>query len=407
MASSAVTPTDQPEEDNSFWHQFTQQRLKAFHPVHQPKVVIWIYSICGVIFSLLGAGLVYVSHEVVEYAQDYTETHVDAKTGVGSFEIEIDRDMKPPIFVYYKLDGFHQNHRRYMKSRSDFQMKETDKPVIEPSALQSTCHPWVTTDGRLNYPCGIIARSIFNDTYMMQHRSSPSDDWDLLEVDSSAKTIAWAADTDGKFRNLDPEKKSREDAQNQVHLDMWINQYFPPVECRQINTAKSFVPVQVASRHISDKTGQGTVHITDCKGYNSKEGATCNFTRLGKPFTCKGDYAVTQVKDWGIESGHFIVWMRIAGLPTFMKLWGKVETHLKKGSTLQVQFADNFPVKEFYGRKAFVISTVSPLGGKNDFLGFGYVGVGICCLVFAAGFLWKEYFYPRQMGDISLLGSPN
>ena len=30
--------------------------------------------------------------------------------------------MSPPIYVYYKLDNYYQNHRRYVKSRSSSQL---------------------------------------------------------------------------------------------------------------------------------------------------------------------------------------------------------------------------------------------------------------------------------------------
>lgn len=30
--------------------------------------------------------------------------------------------MKPPIYVYYELDNYYQNHRRYVKSRSSLQL---------------------------------------------------------------------------------------------------------------------------------------------------------------------------------------------------------------------------------------------------------------------------------------------
>jgi hypothetical protein len=31
--------------------------------------------------------------------------------------------MEPPIYVYYQLKNFYQNHRRYVKSRSDDQLR--------------------------------------------------------------------------------------------------------------------------------------------------------------------------------------------------------------------------------------------------------------------------------------------
>lgn len=32
-----------------------------------------------------------------------------------------------------------------------------------------------------------------------------------------------------------------------------------------------------------------------------------------------------------MEDEHFIVWMRMAGLPNFRKLWGRIEGGLEKG----------------------------------------------------------------------------
>ena len=32
--------------------------------------------------------------------------------------VKIEENMKAPIMIYYKLEGFYQNHRRYIKSKS-------------------------------------------------------------------------------------------------------------------------------------------------------------------------------------------------------------------------------------------------------------------------------------------------
>jgi hypothetical protein len=87
-----------------------------------------------------------------------------------------------------------------------------------------------------------------------------------------------------------------------------------------------------------------------------------------------------------------MVWMRVAGLPTFRKLWGKIDEKLAAGTRLKVYVASHFDVTGFGGRKALVISTSSSLGGRNDFLGYGYLLVGLCCLIFGAWFLWKHLF---------------
>jgi hypothetical protein len=54
----------------------------------------------------------------------------------------------------------------------------------------------------------------------------------------------------------------------------------------------------------------------------------------------------------------------------------------------------DYPVKSFAGRKQFIISTTSWMGGKNPFLGWAYIVVGIACMIafvvfFALHKTWK------------------
>ena len=54
-----------------------------------------------------------------------------------------------------------------------------------------------------------------------------------------------------------------------------------------------------------------------------------------------------------------------------------------------------YPVSSFDGEKAFVVSTTSPLGGKNDFLGWAYIAVGCLCLALGLLFGLKQKIAPR------------
>ena len=97
-----------------------------------------------------------------------------------------------------------------------------------------------------------------------------------------------------------------------------------------------------------------------------------------------------------VNNEHFIVWMRVAGLPTFKKLWGRLDKDLPAGDyTLTIQ--NNFPVQSFEGKKAFVLSTTEWIGGKNNFLGVAYIVVGGICAVLACLFLIKQLVSPRQL----------
>ena len=42
--------------------------------------------------------------------------------------VTVPEKMKAPVYVYYELDNFYQNHRRYVKSRSDSQLSGRASP---------------------------------------------------------------------------------------------------------------------------------------------------------------------------------------------------------------------------------------------------------------------------------------
>jgi len=65
---------------------------------------------------------------VVEFSERYDDT-TECENNIGStcsINITLDDDMKEPIFVYYELRNFYQNHRNYVKSRSDAQNRAKD-----------------------------------------------------------------------------------------------------------------------------------------------------------------------------------------------------------------------------------------------------------------------------------------
>ena len=50
-----------------------------------------------------------------------------------SIEIKADLPADEKVFLYYQLDNFYQNHRRYVKSRSNSQLG--DKKLLTAAAV--------------------------------------------------------------------------------------------------------------------------------------------------------------------------------------------------------------------------------------------------------------------------------
>ena len=78
------------------------------------------------------------------------------------------RTLKAPVYVYYELQNVLQNHRRFVKSRSDDQLAGRPHDAIgfcEPKAYVVN-----DTDGTKSEvnPCGLMAWSTFNDTYAFE-----------------------------------------------------------------------------------------------------------------------------------------------------------------------------------------------------------------------------------------------
>jgi hypothetical protein len=172
---------------------FQQQRLKAWQPLLTPAWVIGMFTLVGLVFIPIGIVVLASSNTVVEVTQRYDTTCPLNSTCVVN--ITIPEDMNGPVFFYYQLTNFFQNHRRYVKSRADAQLRGID--VF--SNLKS-CDPLESWNNSALYPCGLIANSYFNDTYLAS-MCSGGQCTDLMVGGNWLETdIAWASDRNTKFK---------------------------------------------------------------------------------------------------------------------------------------------------------------------------------------------------------------
>lgn len=106
-------------------------------------------------------------------------------------EYDVPNDIASPIFLYYQLTNFYQNHRQYVKS---YDVAQLHGEAVSYDDVDSDCDPLSRSDGRVIYPCGLIANSLFNDTFTNPVLLNPSDGNSNETYVLSNKDISWSSD---------------------------------------------------------------------------------------------------------------------------------------------------------------------------------------------------------------------
>lgn len=115
-------------------------------------------------------------------------------TPVCTLQFSIPNDIGPPVYLYYRLTNFYQNHRRYVKSLDTDQLK--GKALSNDTIGTSSCNPLkLDHNGKAYYPCGLIANSIFNDTLNSPVAVSTSGGQESQQYRMTNEGIAWSSDS--------------------------------------------------------------------------------------------------------------------------------------------------------------------------------------------------------------------
>ncbi|GAU10966.1 hypothetical protein TSUD_112600 [Trifolium subterraneum] len=266
--------------------------------------VISTFTVIGIIFIPVGLASLFSSEKVEEAVFRYDDTCLPSSNADNAV-------------AYIKSATTNKTCTHKWTSRNDKQLwnKASEGDT-------SNCNPEDKTKGNAPIvPCGLIAWSLFNDTYKFSMNNK--------DLTVNKKNIAWSSDRGSKFG-------------------------------------------------------------PDVYPKNFQSGELIGGGKLDESIPLS-------------EQEDLIVWMRTAALPTFRKLYGKIEADLEANSEIDIVIQNNYNTYEFGGKKNLVLSTTTWIGGKNPFLGMAYLVVGGLSLFCAIGFILLYVIKPRPLGDPSYL----
>ncbi len=123
---------------------FKQQTLPAWRPVPTAMSTMFTFSIFSIVFLSIGMVLYVMSDQIIEMEQRYDE-FCESKLRSGECTMDfhtVNQPIQNPIYIYYQLDNFYQNHRRYVKSRDNAQLAGTWKDQKD----LTDCDPIILVD---------------------------------------------------------------------------------------------------------------------------------------------------------------------------------------------------------------------------------------------------------------------
>ncbi|KAL7702151.1 LEM3 (ligand-effect modulator 3) family / CDC50 family [Lotmaria passim] len=398
------SPPSPPRQ--SIWTLFKQQRLPSWQPILTPLHSALCLFAVAVMCIPLSLSLFQANASAADFTMRYDDIQScsfgNSTTGafryvaspneiwqtgcVTNVSFTLEKTLKKPVYLYYGLDNFFQNHRRFVNSKSDAQLAGghvtlkaiaiSTSPLTFPGEIRHQGNTSITIDQKLHTfkdvvyaPAGLIPWSMFNDTFELFQVTDAAGTTSMrLVCNGSAfsrftsaplegagrchkKGIAWTSDVENKYKKP----------------------YFPPADAANpvwsVPRAAYDAPDGDADPQLPPDTRSNNVYFN-------------NGWYAGEP---GHRIPVTTDED-------LMVWARTASLPKFRKLYRVIDEDLPAGSYV-MRIGEHFDVASFGGQKSFSLSTLSWLGGNNSFMAWMYFVIGAVCAVSGAVFLCIHRLY--------------
>ena len=106
-----------------------------------------------------------------------------------------------------------------------------------------------------------------------------------------------------------------------------------------------------------------------------------------------------------VRNEHVMVWFQMESIPSFTKLWGHMNETLYPGINYTLVVQNNWlNVTKFKGMKSVYLSEVNSFGGKNAYLGIGFLAL---TAVVGAIMVLFVFLYFRRIRGYDLYSTSN
>lgn len=161
-----------------------RQELKNLTLEPTPLCSMICNLIVGIIFLAVMNPIFKSSNDYLSYRVEYTDCNINPGPGNKCIKtIEIKEKIEGKILVFYEIEDFYINHKEFVRSKKFSQlennMNEDEKFFqcegaqymyqVKDDGIYETFTGEPLKNTSLAYPCGLFAKYMFNDTFMLMN----------------------------------------------------------------------------------------------------------------------------------------------------------------------------------------------------------------------------------------------